>query len=88
MTKVMRYDAKRDSNEAEIICALHQVGAKVMQLDEFDLLVGFRGKLFMLEVKMPQGRLNKKQARLFREWAGYIFIVRSVDDALRRIGAI
>jgi len=88
MTKVMRYDAKRDSNEAEIICALHQVGAKVMQLDEFDLLVGFRDKLFMLEVKTKTGRLNAKQARLFRDWAGHIWIVRSVDEALRRIGAI
>jgi len=88
MTKVMRYDAKRDSNELEIIEALQAVGAKVMQLDEFDLLVGFRDKLYMLEVKTKTGRLNKKQARLFREWAGHIWIVRSVDDALRRIGAI
>jgi len=88
MTKVIRYDARRDANEQEIIEALQAVGAKVMQLDEFDLLVGFRDQLYMLEVKTPQGRLNAKQARLFREWAGHIWIVRSVDEALRRIGAI
>jgi len=88
MTKVIRYDARRDANEPEIIEALQAVGAKVMQLDEFDLLVGFRDKLYMLEVKTKTGRLNKKQAALFREWAGHIWIVRSVDEALRRIGAI
>ena len=88
MTKVPRYDAQRDANEPEIVEALEAVGAKVMRLDEFDLLVAFRGKLYMLEVKTPTGRLNKKQAALFRKWAGHIWIVRSAEGALRTIGAI
>ena len=88
MTKVPRYDARRDSNEKPIVEALEAVGAKVMRLDDVDLLVYFRDKLYLLEVKTPKGRLNKKQAKFFREWAGAVFIVRSVDDALRLVGAI
>ena len=42
MTKVLRYDAKRDENEPEIVEALEAAGAKVMRLDDIDLLVGFR----------------------------------------------
>ena len=88
MTKILRYDAKRDENEPDIVEALEAVGAKVLRLDDVDLIVGFRDRLYMLEVKTPKGRLNKKQQRFFREWAGYVYIIRSVDDALKRIGAI
>ena len=88
MTKVLRYDARRDENEPEIVEALEAVGAKVLRLDDVDLLVGYRDRLYMLEVKMPNGRLNKKQQKFFREWAGYVWIVRTVDQALGLIGAI
>ena len=88
MTKVPRYDARRDANEPEIVEALEAVGAKVLRLDDVDLLVAFRGNMYLLEVKTPQGRLNKKQAAFFREWAGYVWIVRTPEQALALIGAI
>ena len=88
MTKVLRYDAKRDANEPEIVEALEAVGAKVLRLDDVDLLVGYRDRLYMLEVKTATGRLNKKQAKFFREWAGHVWIVRTRIQALKIIGAI
>ena len=88
MTKVLRYDARRDENEPEIVEALEAVGAKVLRLDDIDLLVGFRGVNYLLEVKMPKGRLNKKQEKFFRGWVGQVNIVRTVNQALRLIGAI
>ena len=88
MTKVLRYDARRDENEPEIVEALEAVGAKVLRLDDCDLLCAFRGKMYLLEVKTATGRLNKKQQRFFRDWAGYVWIVRTVDQALGLIGAI
>ena len=88
MTKVLRYDAQRDANEKEIVEALRAVGAKVMRLDDVDLLVGFRGVNYLLEVKMPKGRLNKKQEKFFRGWVGQVNIVRTIDQALGLIGAI
>lgn len=49
-----RYTVRRDRNEPEVIAALLAVGAAVQQLDGDgipDLLVGFRGRLTLLEVK-------------------------------------
>ena len=88
MTKVLRYDARRDENEPEIVEALESVGAKVLRLDDVDLLVGFRGVNYLLEVKTAKGRLNKKQEKFFRGWVGQVNIVRTVDQALGLIGAI
>jgi len=88
MTKVIRYDAKRDSNEAEIIKALRAVGATVMMTDQADLIVGFRGVNYIFEAKSDGGYPSKNQVSLLFHWQGQIAIVRSVDEALRRIGAI
>lgn len=44
--------AKRDSTEPLIVSALQKAGAHVERLDQpFDLLVGFKGKLILIEVK-------------------------------------
>lgn len=53
----MRYAAHRDKAEPAIIRALEAVGATVEQLDKRDvpdLLVGYRGQTFILEVKSPE----------------------------------
>ena len=88
MTKIPRYDARRDSNEKEIVDALKAVGASVERLDVIDLLCGYRGINYLLEVKTPDGALNEKQSDWIRAWNGGIYIVRTVDEALRAIGAI
>ena len=90
----MRRDAKRDGNEAEIIQALEQVGATVERLNDGaipDLLVGFRGQNYLLEVKMPQtGRLTEAQKAWWQNvwWLGQRAIVTKPEEALREIGAI
>lgn len=85
----MRRAAKRDVNEPEIVTALERVGAMVLRQTHPDLVVGFRGANFLLEVKgtRPQ-RLQPEQIRLRASWPGQYTIVASVDDALRAIGAI
>ena len=53
----MRRAARRDENEREIIDALERIGATVQPLNMRgvpDLLVGFRGRTHLLEVKMPE----------------------------------
>lgn len=87
----MRRIAKTDANHAAIIAALRQVGASVVSLHAAgdglpDLLVGWRGANYLLEVKSAAGRLTPAQARLHATWAGRIAVVRSVDEALRAIG--
>jgi len=50
-----------------------------------DLLVAFRGRLFLLEVKMPGGTLTPDQVRFHADWPD-VQVVRSVDEALAAIG--
>ena len=80
---------RRDANEKPIIAALRAVGATVVQLsstDVPDLLVGYRGLNWLLEVKSDGGDLSQGQADWFRDWRGEGGVVRTPEDALRRIG--
>ena len=89
----MRRAAKTDANQREIIAALEAVGASVFPSFRLgggfpDLVVGFRGVTYLLEVKTPTGRLTPAEARFFAQWRGHAAVVRSVDEALRAIGAV
>ena len=69
-----RYDAARDKNEPEIVHALRQVGAYVALINGTgvpDLLVGYKGETFLLEVKLPlleahtpTGKVRTDKARM------------------------
>lgn len=59
----MRRAAHRDKSEPAIIKALRAVGATVEQLHVVDLLVGFRGLNFVLEVKSPAELVTGKDLR-------------------------
>jgi hypothetical protein len=97
---IHRRAARRDANEAEIIAALRAVGATVQQLsgeDVPDLLVGFRGVDYLVEVKMPLGPkggasdrvLSEGQATWHAAWRGRPpVVVRAVEEALAAIGAV
>lgn len=80
-----RYAKARDANEPGIIKALERAGATVLRLDEpCDLLVGFRGRNHLLEVKNPKGkdRVTVKQATVFAWWRGTIHVVRTPEEAV------
>lgn len=62
----MRFARQRDANEPAIVRALQAVGASVSKQNEKgapDLLVGFRGETFLLEVKRAtaSGRPKRTQ---------------------------
>ena len=79
-------DNKRDANEREIIDALQSIGAKVIQLDRFDLLVKYKEKIFLIEVKSKTGKLTESQQELIDDgWP--LNIVRTVEQAYNVIGA-
>lgn len=57
-----RHARRRDANEPDIIEALRAAGASVQQLDGTgvpDLLVGYQGKTYLLEVKEEHGHYMK-----------------------------
>ena len=86
-----RYGARRDMNEQRIVQALRDVGATVYHLSAPglpDLLAGFRGATFLLEIKSPKGTLTDPEHDFFETWRGHAVVVRSVDEALQAIGAI
>lgn len=77
-----------DTNQKKIVAALRDIGAVVFLIGKpFDLLVGFRGQLFLLEVKNPEGRdklgLSQEADILALSLVGVeVRVVRSVDEAI------
>ena len=77
-----------DCNQAEIVLALRQAGARVHPLHAVgagvpDLLVGVRGVNYLIEVKTLRGRLTRVQIEWHIAWRGQVAVCRTVEDALR-----
>lgn len=94
----MRRAARVDANQAQIVSALEAAGAVVQSLAAIgqgvpDLLVAFRGNLFLLECKdgskVPsKQRLTDKQVKWHQAWGALVEVVNSPESALRAIGAM
>lgn len=89
----MRRAAKVDANHGEIVDALRAVGASVQSLAQIgngcpDVLVGFRGSMFLLEIKHGKGKPNEDQRRWHIEWRAPVHVVYSARDALYAIGVL
>lgn len=92
----MRRAAKIDANQPEIVAAFRAVGASVQPLHSVgqgctDLLVGFRGQNYAVEVKdgslPPSARkLTPAQVEWHGAWRGQVAVVNSVDEAMSLIG--
>jgi hypothetical protein len=93
----------RDQNEPEIVRVLEAAGATVSKLNGTgvpDLLVGFGGVTYLLEVKRPDsaggrakpnmggdGTLTEAQIKWVAKWRGApASVVRTPDEALAAIG--
>lgn len=102
----MNYTKRRDANEKAIVDALVAAGAVVTRLDDDgvpDLLVGYQGRTYLLEVKVPEradgkahtrkgqggaGEFTAAQVKWWNAWIGEpAIIVHSADEAITAIGA-
>lgn len=82
----MRRAAKTDSTQAPIVEALRKIGAKVYYIKEpVDLVVGFRKRNILMEVKDVNGTLTKGQEEFIATWPGEVHIVRSIGEALTAV---
>ena len=63
---------------------LRAIGARVVQIDRpVDLLVGYRRRTFLLEVKSGRGRLTPLQVEFFEAWSGgTAVVVHSLEEAI------
>lgn len=87
--------ARTDKNQKEIVQALKRFGISVTSLANVgdgvpDLLVGYGGKNYLLEVKdgaKPKSatKLTAAQVKFHNEWRGKVVIVYSVQDALNAV---
>ena len=87
----MRYAKRVDANQDQIVSALRAAGAYVWPIGlPVDLLVGFKGHTWLMEVKDgPKKRLTPLQADFFESWTGGTLCrVDGPEAALRMIGVV
>jgi len=87
----MRRAARVDANQEAIVSALRAAGAYVWIIGlPVDLLVGYKGHTFLMEIKDgPKKRLTKLQADFFESWAGSTLCrVDGPEAALRMIEVV
>jgi len=77
-----------DANHKAIRQGLEAIGATVDGKCPLDLLVGFRGRTYLLEVKTAKGKLRASQQAFLGRWQGHAAVVRTLDEALQAIGAV
>ena len=85
----MRYAARVDKNQSEIVSALRGAGAYVWIIGlPVDLLVGYKNHTFLVEIKDgPSKRLTKLQQDFFENWTGGTLCrIDGPEAALRMIG--
>lgn len=81
-----------DAHHAYIRDALRKAGVLVFDTSAVgrgypDLVCGYGGKIFMLEIKEAGGKLTPAQEKFHGLWAGYpVYVVRSVEDVMNAIG--
>jgi hypothetical protein len=94
----MRTRGKIDANQLQIVRALRHAGVSVQSLADLgsgcpDLLCGFRGENWLLEVKdamLPASRrkLTEDEETWHKLWRGQVCVVESIEDAWRALGLI
>ena len=83
----LRYAKRTDDNQAEIVKQLNDIpGCACYVLgDPLDLLIGFRGHNYLVEIKRPD-KINqpssrtKKQKKFIPNWPGQVRIASTFDE--------
>jgi hypothetical protein len=90
----MRRAARIDPIQPEIVAALRAIGATVWVIGlPVDILVGFRGRTTLLEIKTLRGKIAPKaaphtdlQKAFFATWTGGpVATVTDVEGAIRAV---
>jgi len=85
---MLRTAAKVDANQPAVVKALRAIGASVLHTHQlkncFDILVGYRGRTFLMEIKATEkDTLTPGEAEFQRTWRGSKYhIVYTPDQAI------
>ena len=77
-----------DANQPAIVQALRGIGATVQHLHTVgdgcpDILVGYRGTNFLMEIKRsPRARMTDDERAWHEAWRGTVFVVTSPEQAI------
>ena len=84
MTYGIPKKAKRDAIEKDVITAILDHGITVYSIDTpCDLLCGYRGVTYLVEVKSGKNaKLTAPQEKFIAGWNGHYQIIRSVEEAI------
>tara|TARA_R110000782_G_scaffold218427_1_gene305814 strand:- start:30435 stop:30761 length:327 start_codon:yes stop_codon:yes gene_type:complete len=95
---VPKFAAKVDANQSEIVAGLRAFGCTVAAAHAVgrgfpDLVVGYRGETFLIEVKdgnkPPSARkLTTAQVEWHAAWRGHVAVVCNLSEALDAVGII
>ena len=86
---IPHHSKKRDANEKQLVEDLRALGMRVKREvwrlhNPVDLLIGWRGRTLLVEVKDTHGRLTSLQEDFIRDWqGGAVIVAQNVDDILR-----
>lgn len=95
----MRKYGKVDANQTEIVRQLRLLGCSVVSTASIgggfpDVVVGYRGRNYLFEIKILEGVRNPKPAKLTSDevefmasWKGQVHIATCLDDVLKVINA-
>lgn len=90
MMAIPKYAARRDKNEPQIIHQLSMIpGLTIVQLSQKnipDLLIGYQGVNYLVEIKTPKGKTKAGQENFLATWQGQAQLCRSIDEILTVIG--
>jgi hypothetical protein len=88
----VKYAARADRNQPEIVTALRKIGAQVVPCHTVgkgfpDLVVAFRGRTLMLEIKdgsKPASArgLTPDQVTFHAWWSGELHVVETIEQAI------
>lgn len=88
----MRRAARVDGNQAGIVVGLRKIGASVSPTHMIgggfpDLVVGWRGRSILFEVKDPsqppsKRRLTDDEAIWFGNWRGEAYVIETLEQAI------
>ena len=86
-----KYNKKVDATQPEVVDRFRKLGASVTYLHSVgggvaDLLIGFNGNNYLVEVKSEKGRLNELQVKYKENWKGQYSVIRSAAEVDKFLG--
>ncbi len=91
-----RRAAKVDANQEEIVKALRRIPGVSVSTGHDDVLIGYRGVTYWVEIKAPETRakrsggiressIKESQKKLRETWKGHYSIVSSLEEILSEL---